>query len=197
MFDYIKGVLITSSPERVVIDTGGIGYCLRIPATHFAHLTDFGKEVKIYTSLIVREDSQTLYGFLTEAERDLFETLSTITGIGPKTALALIGHMTTEELERAVLNSDTRRLSQTPGIGKKTAERLILEMRDKLKKRGITPSKPGHAKMQSPLISDTMAALVNLGYLPGSAQSAAEKALKEKGDEASLSELITCALKLI
>lgn len=132
MFAYIKGTLVQSTATSVVIETHGIGYKLFIPVSAFSQLPQIGSPLTLQTSFIVRELAQTLYGFFTLHERDFFEALLGVTGIGPKIALALIGHMSTHELQRAISNEDTAALCRVPGIGKKGAERLIIEMRDKV-----------------------------------------------------------------
>jgi Holliday junction DNA helicase RuvA len=142
----------------------------------------------------VREDAQTLYGFIGKQERDLFELLLTISGIGPKTALGIVGHMEMGPFQRAVTTGDTRLLSKLPGIGKKTAERLVLEMRDKFtgKKGKIAPVDLGHS-----LLSDAVNALMNLGYNPLDSQEAVQEALKEQSEEKDLGRLISLALQKI
>src|SRR5580700_10493771 len=128
MFEYIKGILARSSLTQVTLDVQGIGYRLQIPFNHFAKLPALGTETLLYVSCVIREDSHKLYGFLTEHERDLFEHLIDISGIGPKTALALIGHMELQQLQTAIQQGNITAVCKIPGIGKKTAERLIVEM---------------------------------------------------------------------
>lgn len=132
MFAYIKGVLAQAAQAFVVIEAGGIGYKIFIPASAFSRLSHLGSEMTLQTSFIVREQAQTLYGFITANERDFFEALMGVTGIGPKIALALIGHMPLYELQQAIGQGDIATLCRVPGIGKKGAERLIIEMRDKV-----------------------------------------------------------------
>jgi len=127
-----KGKLAHSSPASIIIDAGGIGYKIFIPANIFNALPQIGSEVMLQTSFVIRELSQTLYGFLSAHERDVFEALMGVTGIGPKTALAVIGHLSVHDLQRSIAGHDIATISKVPGIGKKTAERLIIEMRDKL-----------------------------------------------------------------
>lgn len=186
MFETIKGLLIDKTPQKAVVETGGIGYRLHIPLSAFARLPEIGKELRFFISQIIREDSNTLYAFLMKDERDLFEVLITLSGIGPKTALAIIGHLEIGAFQRAVASADVRLLSKIPGVGKKTAERLVIEMRDRFKGISINPS--------DGLAGDAMSALLNLGYSPFEAQKALEKAL---GEETDLGKIITAALQKI
>jgi holliday junction DNA helicase RuvA len=142
---------------------------------------------------VVREDSHTLYGFLKQQERDLFELLITLSGIGPKTALALIGHVEYEHFYRAIAESDLRLLGKIPGIGKKTAERLVIEMRDKLKI--LDKSYPISSDGKDLKISDAIQALINLGYPAFEAQKAVKIAQLKAGEKADTALLISLALR--
>lgn len=197
MYAYIRGKLIQASAANIIVEAGGIGYLILTPASLFARLPASGTEVMIYTSLQVREDSQALYGFLTVEERDLFEILISVSGIGPKTGLNTIGHLAPHELHEAVTQHDITRLCKVPGIGKKTAERLIIELRDKLASVSIISqfviNLPQNASTTK--IRDAMGALINLGYNQIVAQKAIKKTLQELSEDADLAELITHALK--
>ncbi|MCH9614678.1 MAG: Holliday junction ATP-dependent DNA helicase RuvA [Chlamydiia bacterium] len=183
MYDYIRGSLIQADPDRVVIDHQGLGYDILIPLSAYSQLPNIGKEATLYLNLVIREDSHRLFGFTNPGERDLFTKLITISGIGPKTALALIGHMPRQEFYNALANDGVARLSKIPGIGKKTAERLIIEL------RGYTP------KADSPISTDVEAALINLGYSAANARKAAYKATDALGEKSDISSLITLALQ--
>ncbi|MBU6446860.1 MAG: Holliday junction branch migration protein RuvA, partial [Verrucomicrobia bacterium] len=132
MFESIKGQLIDKTAVKAVVETGGIGYRLTIPFSAYTKLPS-GGAVHLFLSQVVREDSNTLYAFIEKEERDLFETLITLSGIGPKTALSIIGHLEMGAFHRAIHAADVRLLSKIPGLGKKTAEKLVIEMRDKVK----------------------------------------------------------------
>lgn len=149
----------------------------------------------LFLSQVVREDSNTLYAFLVKEERDLFEVLITLSGIGPKTALAIIGHVELGAFQRAVAASDTRLLSKIPGIGKKTAEKLVIEMRDKFKTFG-KKQVVAHLAADT-LLSDALGALMNLGYNPVEAQKALQAVLEEKKEETDLGKIISAALQKI
>lgn len=189
MYDYIKGILKAKQPHRIVLETGGIGYRIAIPLNTYTHLPAPETPLTLHLSQIVREDSNTLYGFLKTEERDLFEQLLTLSGIGPKTALSIIGHTDLATFQKAIASSDIRLLSRIPGIGKKSAERLVIELRDRLPK--LSPTS------QAPHLSDALAALLNLGYTHPQAQKALEKALQTHKDDADLGRLIASALQHI
>jgi len=178
------------------VETAGIGYRLTIPLNTYTKLPALKSPVELYLSHIVREDSEALYAFASKEERDLFEVLLTISGIGPKTAVAIIGHIDISSFQRAIAASDTRLLSKIPGIGKKTAERLVIEMRDKFKtyakKEKGAPLSFGAGDL---LLSDALNALINLGYAPIEAQKAIAAAMEEKKEETDLGRLITTALQ--
>lgn len=186
--DYIRGLLTDSSPQHATLEIQGLGYRLFIPLSTSEKLPPIGKELTLYISTIIREDSHRLFGFLTRRERNFFETLNEISGVGPKMALALLGHMGLDDLALAVHHGNAKGLSSIPGVGKKTAERLIIELRDKVKEiPNASPRGPA---------SDAINALMNLGHNALEAQRAVQSALDEKGGESpSLPELISLALK--
>ena len=199
MIAYIKGVLQHLSPVSIVVETGGIGYRLFIPLCVFSKLPPKGENVFLHTSYVIREQSQTLYGFLNESECMLFERLMGVSGVGPKLALSLIGHLPPQELSRAVAEHDLTTLCKVPGVGKKTAERLVIEMRDKLEEFvQIDPSRltiHALADHRSQQMSDAVSALINLGYNQSIAQKAIRKVMTEIPEAIDLSNMITLALK--
>lgn len=198
MFSYIKGILAHASPTSVVIETAGVGYKIFIPTSAFNRLPQLGSELCLHTSFVVREQAQTLYGFATTHERDFFEALTGVTGIGPKTALALIGHMPLGDLQHAIAQGDIAALCRVPGIGKKGAERLIIEMRDKVSAHFLSPSDlsvHSFADVRSQTVNDAMSALINLGYNQMTAQKAIKKTLKDIPEGIDVSALIAGALK--
>lgn len=199
MYAYIKGQLQHADAQYAVLETNGVGYKVFIPGNLFSKLPHMGETIILYTSFVVRELSQTLYGFLTVNERDLFEVLLNITGIGPKTALSIIGHLSLQDLQGAILSGDIYTISKVPGIGKKTAERLIVEMRDKAASL-LTPDPSNLAvhsicDPQSRQVRDALSALTNLGYNQTVAQKAIKKTLSDLPDGIDLATLITTALK--
>lgn len=190
MYAFIRGLLVQASATQAIVDVGGIGYQIHIPSNLSPKL-EIGSSTLFYTSFIVREGFQGLYGFEQAEERDLFNELIEISGIGPKTALGLIGHLSLPELHEVILQEDTSTLSKVPGIGKKTAERLLIELRNRLEKFFLTCPKE-EPKQQT--FQDALKALVNLGYNRSAAQKALKKTL-EQSEELKLSELISASLK--
>lgn len=199
MFAYIKGTLALSNGTYVVLETHGIGYLVHIPANAVHRLPQIGQSLTLHTSYIVREQSQALYGFLNEEERDLYEMLLGVSGIGPKLGLNVIGHLTIADLQRAIQNNDPKSISKVPGVGRKTAEKMIIELKDKLSVR--FPQVANDAAFALPKdpraqkIRDAMGALINLGYTQVSAQNAIKKAMEDAEDEVDLGTVITNALK--
>ena len=194
MYEAIRGTLKEKEPLKAIVESAGISYRLSIPLSTYTRLPALETSVHLFLSHVVREDSHTLFAFLIKEERDLFETLIGLSGIGPKTAAAIIGHIELGAFQRAIGAADTRILSKIPGIGKKTAERLVIEMRDKVK--GKSKDLPIHLRASGgDIASDAVSALLNLGYNPLDAQKAVQSALEEKKDETDLGRIITAALQ--
>ena len=193
MYTYLSGILKQASPLLAILDVQGIGYALSIPLSAYAKLPPIGNPLMLYVSFLVREDAHRLFGFLTEQERDLFETFIALSGIGPKTALALIGHIQLCDLHSAIKQGSSAQLCKIPGIGKKTAERLIVELKDRTSKifgeKEILPHQKGS--------SDAINALIHLGYNATQAQKAVQTALENHPKEPELGALITSALRHI
>lgn len=193
MLEYIRGVLTDSSPTKAIVEVQGIGYQLHIPLSVYGKLPQTGKEVLLYVSSVIREDSHRNYGFLSKEERDLFEKFCEISGIGPKTSLTLVGHMEISDLQRCILQGNVALLCKVPGIGKKTAERLMIELKDKIKITGGGASPLGERGK----VADAVSALINLGYPANRADKAIQTALSKTEKEPPLAELITQALRYI
>jgi holliday junction DNA helicase RuvA len=193
MFDYLKGNLAFFDPTKVVLDVGGIGYRLLIPIRSYSELPSIGTFLQLFTSLVIREDAHTLFGFLKQQERDLFEILITLSGVGPKTALALIGHLDYEHFYLAISENNLPLLHKVPGIGKKTAERLVIEMRDKLKI--LDKSYPVSSETKDRKATDALQALIHLGYPTFAAQKAVKTALLKAGANADTAQIISLALR--
>ena len=198
MFDFMHGILKNKEPTKAIIEVGGIGYRLVIPLNTYTRLPALESPTHLFLSQVIREDAHTLYAFIDQEERNLFEVLITLTGIGPKTAIGIIGHLDMNGLRHAILTNDIRILSKLPGIGKKTAERLVLEMKDKIqtlhKKETGSPLSPSSSDH---LIVDAISALMNLGYSPIESQKAVQSARKEALQETDLGRLISLSLKKI
>ena len=189
MFDYFKATLIESSPLKITVEVHGIGYRVWVPV--HIQLPQVGSLMTLYVSPIIREDSHQLFGFLTRLERDFFEILITISGVGPKIALCLMGHLDLPDLHAAILQGNIQLLAKTPGIGKKTAERIIIELRDKVKTLPIPSTQNSNQQMQN----DALSALIHLGYPSAQAQRAVKTVLDQLKQEPDLGQLITAALK--
>ena len=196
MIEFIQGELQLKSTNYIVVQVGGIGYRLFTPSLTMAKLPSVREEVTMFTYLHVREDELSLYGFLYSEEREVFIILLQVTGIGPKLALAILSHLSVSELRRAIILSDTKSLTTIPGVGKKTAGRMILELKDKLEKQALSEEEvvvrgPLHTDARSEAIS----ALLALGYSLTEAQRAVPNT--KKGQDYSVEELIRLALKNI
>lgn len=199
MYAFIKGTLVRIAALEAIVENNGIGYHVMVPANALGRLPQIGGEVLLYTSFVVREQSHTLYGFVKEEEKRLFESLTSVSGVGPKLALSLIGHLNLEELHEAISAKDARVIAKVPGIGKKTAERLIIELDDKLPGDlfGINPSSLAIQVESDPMkqtIHDAMSALIHLGYNQVTAQKAIKKSLEGLEESPTLSSVITEAL---
>ena len=197
MITFLKGTLEDALPTKVVIEVNGVGYELLIPLSSFEKLPGLGKAVVLKTQLVVREDSQTLYGFATEDERDMFKMIQSVSGIGPRLALNVLSGMAVDSFKLAIGSGDVKRLSCINGIGKKTAERMVLELKDKVDHlHGDLPTALGQVPGDlDKSISDTVAALEALGSKSAEAQKAAQAAKAMLGDQASVEELVRAALK--
>jgi holliday junction DNA helicase RuvA len=194
---FLDGKLISALPTQAIVDVSGIGYEVFIPLSSYDKLPSVGQPVRILTHLAVREDAHVLYGFMTAAERDLFRLLvNNVSGIGPKLALAVLSGMSVNNFKAAVVNSDVVSLSKISGLGKKTAERIILELKDKL---GVAAAWEAASAMHAPTPEEEQAneavlALIALGYKQVEAHKAVRD-LQEKGEAKSAEELVKLALK--
>ncbi|MEX1082255.1 MAG: Holliday junction branch migration protein RuvA [Halofilum sp. (in: g-proteobacteria)] len=174
MIGRLTGILTEKQPPGLLVDVGGVGYELEAPLSTFYDLPETGAQVSLFTHLVVREDAHLLYGFAREAERRLFRVLLKVSGVGPRMALAILSGMTADEFARSVESDDTTALTRLPGIGKKTAQRLIVEMRDRLEQGDFAGAlAPGASAPESASegdsIADATSALVALGYRPAEA----------------------------
>ena len=196
MITFLKGNLTDALPTQAVVEVNGIGYELLIPLSSFEKLPALGQKVTLKTQLVVREDSQPLYGFATDAARELFRLIQGVSGIGPRLALNVLSGMDVAAFKDAIASGDVKRLSSISGIGKKTAERMVLELKDKLGPSTGTAGMLGQAALsQDKTMADTEAALEALGTKPGEAQKAAQAAKAMLGPQATVEELVRAALK--
>jgi len=188
MIAHLRGKLIGRHPNQAIVETGGVGYDVVISVPTFSDLPPLGGEVALFIHTHVREDQLALYGFLRAEEKQLFEKLITVSGIGPKLAITILSGMAASELGNAIRGNDVARLTKIPGIGRKTAERLVLELRDKLPALGqeVAVVAPAFSAVQE----DVLSALVNLGYQ----RAAAEKAIASVAKDGSFDVMFRGAL---
>ena len=191
MIGHLKGELLKIAPSQVLVDVGGVGYEVNIPLSTFYELQNLGEgaTVALHIHTHVREEALALFGFRTEAERQLFEKLIGISGIGPKLAQTVLSGMSPEDLVAAVAASDVKRLSSIPGIGKKTAERMVIELRDKVGDLELPAAAPASAAD-----GDLIQALIGLGYKQAAADRAVAVVTKEN-PEAEFADLLRLSLK--
>ena len=202
MIGRLRGTLAEKQPPHLILDVNGLGYELEVPMTTLYRLPSVGEPLTLHTHLVVREDAQLLYGFFGKRERDFFRELIRLNGVGPKLALALMSSLEVDELVRCVQSQDTSALTKVPGVGKKTAERLLVELKDRFKAWetvpamfALVPNQPGGPDALVPVATaenDAVSALISLGYKPQEA-SKAISAIKEKG--LSSEDMIRRALK--
>ena len=179
MIAHLRGRILEKHPNRLVVDVTGVGYDVFVPLSTFYGLADAGGDVALRIHTHVREDALVLYGFMTRLEQELFERLIGVSGIGPKLALAVLSGIEPQELIRAIERGDVARLTAIPGVGKKTAERIVLELKDRLPRAPAVASLDGSAPVEpSSVRDDVLSALLNLGYHRPLAEKAVASALK-------------------
>lgn len=191
---HLNGRLEEKQPTGIVIECAGVGYALTVPLSTFDRLPATGETLKLYTAHIVREDDELLFGFATTRERQFFQTLLTISGIGPKLALNVLSGLTPGELATAIAEGDVKRLSSISGVGKKTAERIIVELKDKIDPLEAISMRSKETGNESIALRDAILSLVALGNKPEEAQKMAQAAY-DKNPNASVQEIIRLALR--
>jgi holliday junction DNA helicase RuvA len=198
MISYLNGKLVESLPTQIVVDVNGIGHEVFIPLSSYDKLPQPGQPIRILVQLVVREDSHTLYGFMTSEEKDLFRLLvNHVSGIGPRTAISVLSGISVPAFKGAVVNNDIKSLSSISGVGKKTAERMVLELKDKIgiagaweaqsAKRALTP--------EEELINDGVLALISLGYKQIEAHKVIRAAADKLGSKSTVEDLVREALR--
>ena len=193
MIAHLRGRILEKHPNRLVVDVNGVGYDVFVPLSTFYGLGDAGSEVALRIHTHVRDDALLLYGFATALEQDLFARLISISGIGPKLALAVLSGIEPLELMRAIERGDVARLTNIPGVGKKTSERIVLELKDRLPRVQAAAAGDGAASAPSPVSEDVLSALMNLGYhrpLAEKAVATAIKAMPDGGFERTLKQAL-------
>lgn len=179
MYHHLRGRVVEKTPTSVVMEVNGVGYELMVPISTSQKLPAGGGEVLLYTHFVVREDAQILFGFLTKEEQALFRLLITVNGIGPKTAITVLSGLGIQEFKQAIVQGSTEILGTVPGIGRKTAERLVIELREKVAVEGISKTTAGveALKGHEALVQDSVQALISLGITKQNAKTAIQKAL--------------------
>ena len=190
MIAHLSGTLLSKEPNQVVVDVGGVGYDVTIPLSTFYELHDEKSDVQLLIYTHVKEDALQLYGFKTAGERKLFVHFISVSGVGPKLGIALLSHMKAEELIESIKSNNLARLTQIPGIGRKTAERLVVDLRDKMiqlsqaavaEQTGTKPESV-YVSSEDTMRGDALSALLNLGYQRSAAEKSIDAALNERGD---------------
>ncbi len=199
MITFLNGTLVEALPNRITVDVNGVGYEVLIPLSSYDTLGEAGKPVRILTHLHIRENEHTLYGFATDEERDLFRLLiNRVSGIGPKLGMAVLSGMSVTNFKSAVVNNDVPSISKISGLGKKTAERIVLELKDKV---GVAAAWEAASEENAPsaVQNDAVLALISLGYKQVEAHKAVKKLLdaSEGSDEPSVDDLIRGALRTL
>ncbi len=196
MIGFLRGKLVLKAPPMLMLDVNGVGYQVEAPMTTFYNLPAVGEDVKLHTHLVVREDAHILFGFAAEADRTMFRTLIKVNGVGPKLALTILSGQSAEEFHRCIHNNDTQALVRLPGVGKKTAERLVIEMRDRLPDLGEssvnTVTVGATATVASNPKQEAISALCSLGYKPLDATKMVQQV---SNDDMSCENIIRFALQ--
>jgi holliday junction DNA helicase RuvA len=193
MIGQLRGRLTDKRPNQVLVDVGGVGYIVQVPLSTYAALGELHTEVTLLIHTHVREDTLSLYGFLSSREKHLFEMLLSASGVGPSLALKILSGMSVEELVPAIRGSDLARLTKIPGVGRKTAERMVVELKDKLDAVTVEVERPAPSSPAG-IEADVVSALVNLGYEARAAESAVTEARRE-GSGANFEKLLRASLQ--
>lgn len=199
MIAYLEGKLIEKNPTQIVLDVQGVGYCVNIPISTYERIGEPGSKVKIITYQHVREDCLQLYGFFTPEEKWLFETLISVNGVGPKTGLGILSFISVDDFHRAIMEEEVDFLSNIPGIGRKTAQRLVVELKEKLGKLDLKKEIKIKSKdqIETQIIHEAILALISLGYNRYQAKKIIEKGKEGIEDKLSVEELIKRALRQV
>jgi Holliday junction DNA helicase RuvA len=195
MIAFLKGKLVHKDPAHVVIDVNGIGYQANISLQTFSAIKD-QENILLYTHLSIREDAHVLFGFSSEAERKLFQQLVSVSGVGPSTAIVMLSYMSSAELKTAIIQEDAASLQAIKGIGGKTAQRVIIELKDKLKKESWDDTQPTvSVGPHNTLRREALSALLTLGLPKATAEKSVDTVLKKSGNTVTLEDLVKQALK--
>jgi len=197
MIAHLQGVLVVKTVERVVLDVHGIGYQAVVPLSTYYALPDVQERVTLLTTMYVREDTMRLYGFATPDEQEMFELLISVSSVGPRLALNMLSSLTAVDLRQAIAQAETRRLQAIPGVGRKTAERVVLELQEKMAALGLSASGQSSLLVSADeqVMRDVISALLNLGYRQQEAEKAVRAARAKQNDSLTLEALLKDALQ--
>ncbi|PCH96645.1 MAG: Holliday junction branch migration protein RuvA [Bacteroidetes bacterium] len=197
MITHIKGRLVEKTPTYAVVDCNGVGYLINISVNTFSKIGD-EEAVMLYTHFVVREDAQVLYGFADMEERRLFRHLISVSGVGPSTARMVLSSMSPEELVQAVVSGNVMAIQKVKGIGAKSAQRIIIDLRDKLAKEGtLSSDSPDAFSLDNKTLEDALSALLMLGFAKHAAEKAIGQVVKTEGSEISVEDLLKATLKIL
>jgi Holliday junction DNA helicase RuvA len=184
MIAHLQGVLAVKTVERIVVDVHGVGYQVVVPLSTYYALPDLQERVMLLTTIYVREDTMRLYGFATPEEQEIFELLISVSSVGPRLALNMLSSLAATDLRQAIAQAETRRLQAIPGVGRKTAERVVLELQDKMAALALTSAGQSLllATADEQVMRDVISALLNLGYQRAAAEKVVAQAMQEGGD---------------
>lgn len=195
MISYLKGKLVFKDPTHVVIDVNGIGYLVKISLTTYSALKE-SEQIMLHTHMHVKEDAHTLYGFFDNSEKKMFLNLISISGVGPGTGLMIQSSLSASELQHAIINEDVKTIQGVKGVGSKTAQRIILELKDRMKKEGLQPDSTNfNPTLHNTIRTEALSALVTLGINKSTAEKSIDKILKSSENTITLEELIKLTLK--
>jgi Holliday junction DNA helicase RuvA len=197
MIAHLQGVLVVKTVERVVLDVHGVGYQAVVPLSTYYALPDVQERVTLLTTMYVREDTMRLYGFATPGEQEMFELLISVTSVGPRLALNMLSSLTAVDLRQTIAQAETRRLQAIPGVGRKTAERVVLELQEKMAALGLSASGQSSLLVSADeqVMRDVISALLNLGYRQQEAEKAVRAARAKQDDSLTLEALLKDALQ--
>jgi Holliday junction DNA helicase RuvA len=199
MIAHLQGQLVTKKVEGIIVDVQGVGYQVFVPLSTYYTLPELEARVTLLTTMYVREDALRLYGFATQEEQELFELLLSVSSIGPRLALNMLSSLAASDLRQAIAQADLAQLQSIPGVGRKTAERVILELKDKVALLDISAAgqSPTPVSADDRLVGDVISALLNLGYKRGEAEKAVQAVRVQQDGEAVLETLLKDALRLL
>jgi len=199
VISYLEGTLVRKHPTHLILDVGGVGYMLNIPLSSYDKVGDVGRPTRVLTYLHVREDALELFGFMTEEERELFLTLISVSGVGPKLAQGILSGVSLTEFQRAIVEENVRGLIAIRGIGRKTAQRLIVELKDRFGKVVFPEGAPltAEASREMTAVREAFGALLSLGFKDVEAQRAVDKVVREEGRELSAEEMVKKVLRAV